>query len=86
MPYTPTHQALLEATPFIAGSLVRDDNPTYDTLGRRFHGFFTHSEAKAANGHSVGQLERRSLDIDQIIERTRTGKKILTPATQPRLW
>ncbi len=89
MPYTPTHQALLEATPYIAGSLVIDDNPTYDTLGRRFHDFFTHSEAKAANGHSVGQLERRSLDIDQIIERTRTGKKILPTGdvlNQPGLW
>lgn len=77
MPFTSSNQDVLDAKPLIAGSLKVDHNPRYDTLRRRFSDFFSHEEVKAQNGNSIGMLERRVLEVDELHERTRTGKKIL---------
>ncbi len=86
--YTPTHEAMMSATAYIANSMVVDNDPLYDTLALRFRQFFTHSEAKAANGNQVGVLERRVLEVSNIQDRTRSGSKpVVTPnSSQLALW
>lgn len=52
--------------------------PIYETLYDRFKNFFIHPEIKAANGHDIGLLIRRHEIIDEIVERNRTGKTLLS--------
>ena len=78
MPFVSSNEDVLKAKPFIAGTLKVDHNPQYDTLRNRFSSFFSHEEVKASPSNGIGMLERRTLEVGELHERTRTGRKILS--------
>jgi len=86
MSFSPTHADILQATTYCTGTMCVEPSPVYDTLADRFSDFFTHAEAKAANGRAKGVLDRRTLNVDDIAARTRTGKTVKPDTNQATLW
>jgi len=88
MPFAATHADILRGTTYRTDNMFPVDTPHYDTLADRFKDFFEHAENKAANGHATGLLQRRSLQVDDIASRTRTGKTIKSTldTNQAGLW
>ena len=76
MPYSATDAAIRDGTVYCTGTMQIEASPVFDSLAVRFSSFFTHAEGKAANGHDKGVLQRRELVVQEINQRTRTGKII----------
>lgn len=77
LPFAKSSQELEKGLVFRTDTGEIETNPKFEPLHLRFKNFFNNPETKAENASEVGLMKRSHVVVEEIIERNRTGKKIV---------